>query len=89
MPASSAQEAPADLARRVAHLETETQHARDHYTYRQSVTVIEMSGHGAMVGQYHEMRDVIFSPTAERTEVIVGQPLLTLKNLKLTELASL
>jgi hypothetical protein len=85
MPASSAQEAPADLARRVAHLETETQHARDHYTYRQSVTVIEMSGHGAMVGQYHEMRDVIFSPTAERTEVIVGQPLLTLKNLKLTD----
>jgi hypothetical protein len=71
--------------RRVANFETETQHARDHYTYRQSVTVQEMSEHGAMVGQYHEVRDVIFSPTEERTEVIVGQPLLTLKNLKLTD----
>ena len=82
---ASAQEAPADLARRVAHAETETQHARDQYTYRQSVTVQEMSERGGMVGQYHEVRDVIFSPTAERTEVMVGQPLLTLKNLKLTD----
>jgi len=38
-----------------------------------------------MAGQYHEVRDVIFSPTEERTEVMIGQPLLTLKNLKLTD----
>jgi len=69
----------------VAHVETETQHTRDHYTYRQSVTVEELSSHGVMAGQYHEVRDVIFSPTEERTEVMVGQPLLTLKNLKLTD----
>src|SRR5579863_2663394 len=81
----SAQEPPADLVRRVAHAETETQHARDHYTYRQSVTVEEMSERGTMVGQYREIRDVIFSPADERTEVMIGQPLLTLKNLKLTD----
>ena len=38
-----------------------------------------------MVGQYHEVRDVIFSPTEERTEVMIGAPLVTLKNLKLTD----
>ena len=81
----SAQEPPADLARRVAHVETETQAARSHYTYRQSVTLEELSERGSMVGEYHEARDVIFSPTEERTEVMIGQPLLTLKNLKLTE----
>ena len=38
-----------------------------------------------MVGQYREERDVIFSPTEERTEQMIGRPLLSLKNLKLTE----
>jgi hypothetical protein len=69
----------------VAHLETETQQARNHYTYRQTVTVEELSDRGAMVGQYHEVRDVIFSPAEERSEVMIGTPLVTLKNLKLTD----
>jgi hypothetical protein len=80
-----AQDPPADLAPRVAHLESETQRAREHYTYRQSVTVEELSDRGSMLGQYHEVRDVIFSPTEDRTEQMIGQPLLTLKNLKLTD----
>ncbi len=66
-------------------METETQQARAHYTYRQSVTVEELNNRGSMEGQYHEVRDVIFSPTEERTEVMIGQPLVTLKNLKLTD----
>ncbi len=66
-------------------METQTQQARGHYTYRQTVTVEELSDRGAMVGQYHEVRDVIFSPAAERTEVMIGAPLETLKNLKLTD----
>ncbi len=69
----------------MAHIETGTQRERDHYTYRQSVTVEELSDRGTMAGQYREIRDVIFSPTAERTERMIGQPLLTLKNLKLTD----
>jgi hypothetical protein len=79
------EEAPADLARRVAHVETDTQGARDHYTYRQSVTVEELSDRGARVGEYHEVRDIIFSPAQERSEEMIGRPLLTLKNLKLTD----
>ncbi len=69
----------------MAHIETGTQRERDHYTYRQSVTVEELSDRGTMAGQYREIRDVIFSPTAERTERMIGQPLSTLKNLKLTD----
>jgi hypothetical protein len=80
-----AQEPPADLVRRVAHAETETQQARDHYTYRQSVTLEELSDRGARVGEYHEVRDVIFSPAEERAEQMIGQPVLALKNLKLTD----
>jgi hypothetical protein len=69
----------------VARAETEAQRARDHYTYRQSVTVEELSDRGMKVGEYREVRDVIFSPAEERSEQIIGQPLLSLKNLKLTD----
>jgi len=80
-----AADAPPDLVRKAAHMESETQRARDHFTYRQSVTVQEMSERGMMAGEYREVRDVIFSPTEERTEEMVGRPVETLKNLKLTE----
>jgi hypothetical protein len=79
------QEPPADLVRRVAHAETETERAREHYTYRQSVTVEELSERGMKVGEYREVRDVIFSPSEERTEEMIGKPFLALKNLQLTE----
>src|SRR5689334_7457260 len=51
---SLAQEPPPDLARRVAHRESETQAARNDYTYRQTVVFAEMDGHGAQTGEYHE-----------------------------------
>ena len=69
----------------MAHIESETQRARDHYTYRQSVTVEELNERGAMAGEYREVRDVIFSPSHERTEQMVGRPLLTLQHLQLTD----
>src|SRR5713226_4458185 len=75
----------ADIVRRVADAEGETETARNQYAYRQSVTIQELSEHGAAVGEYRDVRDVIFSPTQERTELVVGSPLTTLKNLKLTD----
>src|ERR1700730_912422 len=81
----TADEAPVDLVRRVAHVETETQQARDHYTYRQSVTVEELSNRGTRVGEYREVRDVTFSPGGERAEQMIGSPAMMLKNLKLTD----
>jgi len=80
-----AQEAPPDLVRRIAHRETETQAARNDYTYRQTVTFAELDNHGSATGQYREERDIIFSPEHERSEQIIGKPLLTLKRLKMTD----
>src|SRR5262249_25311451 len=65
--------------------ESETQAARNQYAYRQTVRLQELDNTGGMSGEYREVRDVIFSPTQERTEQMVGTPLLTLKHLILTQ----
>lgn len=70
--------------RLVAKRETETTAERAQYTYRQTVTVEELTDRGAARGQYKEIRDIIFSPEHERTEQVVGKPTMTLKNLQLT-----
>src|ERR1035438_9507261 len=80
-----AQDAPANLAKLVAHRETETETERNEYTYRQGVTIDELDDRGAARGQYRETRDVIFSPLHDRTEVMLGSPRNALKNLILTE----
>jgi len=80
-----ADDPPADLIRRVTQRETDTAQAQSNYMYRQSVTLDELNKNGARVGGYHEVRDIIFSPKAERSEQMVGKPLDTLANLKLTE----
>ena len=80
-----AQEAPENLARRIAHEESETQAARNDYTYRQSVVFAELNDRGAETGAYREERDVVFSPEHERSEQMLGKPRDTLKRLKLTE----
>ena len=76
---------PPNLARLVAHRETETEAERNQYMYRQSVTLDELDQRGAARGQYKEVRDIIFSPRHERTEELVGKPENRLKNLLLTE----
>ncbi len=83
--AGAAEEPPPDLARRVAARETETREAQSHYTYRQAVTIEELSPSGARAGEYREVRDIIFSPEGERTERFVGKPVVNLKRLRLTE----
>ncbi len=83
--AQTPDEPPANLAKLVAHRETETQAERDQYTYRQTVTIQELDDHGSVRGEYQEVRDVIFSPAHERTEQMVGKPKDGLKSLKLTE----
>ncbi len=79
------QEPPPNLARKIAHQESLTQAARAEYNYRQTVTFMELDGHGAATGEYREERDVILSPDHERIEHMIGTPLLTLKRIKLTE----
>jgi hypothetical protein len=45
----------------------------------------ELDDRGAKAGEYREIRDIIFSPKQERTEQLIGKPILNLKRLKLTE----
>jgi hypothetical protein len=76
---------PPDLAKRVAHRESETTEERRHYAYRQSVLLQELDGRGVQTGEYREVRDVIFSPTGERTERFPTEPVSRLKNLIMTK----
>jgi len=80
-----ADDPPANLARRVAQRETETAQAQGNYTYRQTVNIDELDKTGFKVGGYEEVRDVVFSPTQERTERMIGKPFDALSHLKLTE----
>lgn len=79
-----AQEPPPNLAKLVAQRETETEAERNQYAYRQTVVLEELDDRGAIRGEYREVRDVIFSPTQERTEVFVRGPENRLKFLVLT-----
>lgn len=66
-------------------MENAAQQAQSNYTYRQSVTVDELDNRGAIAGEYHELRDIIFSPTEKRTEQMIGTPRKNLKHLQLTD----
>jgi hypothetical protein len=78
------QDPPPNLARLVAHRESETEAERNEYMYRQTVQIEELDGRGGVRGRYREVRDIIFSPQHERTEELVGKPDNGLRNLQLT-----
>lgn len=73
------------LLKKIAASQAETAKARDNYTYRQTVSVGEIDPHGALTGEYREVRDVIFTPRQERFEEVIEKPRSTLKNLILTD----
>ena len=75
---------PAGLAKRIAQRETETAEERSHYAYTQSVRLQELDTRGSQAGEYRETREVIFSPSGERSEQFLGEPLSRLKNLVMT-----
>jgi hypothetical protein len=74
---------PRDLAKQVARRETLTAEARNHYAYTQSVNLQE-AGERGPGGEYKESREIIFSPTGERTERFAAPPVSHLKNLIMT-----
>lgn len=80
-----AKDPPAGLARRVAHRESETAAERRQYAYTQSLRLQELDTRGVQTGEYREVREVIFSPTGERTERFAGTPVMRLKNLVMTD----
>jgi hypothetical protein len=80
-----AAEPPLDIAKRVAERETASEAERGNYTYRQTVLFEEFKRNGRKGGNYRETREVIFSPTGERTERPVERPTNTLQLLRLTD----
>jgi hypothetical protein len=80
-----AQDPPANLAKLVAHRESESEAERNEYVYRQTVTIEELDDHGGARGNYREIRDIIFSPKHERTEEAIGKPQNNLKYLVMTD----
>jgi hypothetical protein len=82
---SRAQDPPENLAKLVAHRESETEAERNEYTYRQTVTLEELDDKGTARGQYREARDIIFSPKHERSEEMIGKPQNRLKLLIMTD----
>jgi hypothetical protein len=79
-----AAEPPANLAKLVAARETAIAEERSHYAYTQSVRLQEMDSRGSQTGEYRETREVIFSPTGERTDQFTTKPDSRLKNLVMT-----
>lgn len=77
--------APRDLARRVARNESLIRELRDQYTFRQDFRFEELAENGRRTGFYHEVRDVVFSPAAERAEVLVSGPSNSLSRIRLTK----
>lgn len=76
---------PTDLRKRVIARETATEKAQADYTYQQTVTIEEFGPRGLKSGEYREVRDIIFSPTHERTEQLLGPPRNGLTRLQMTE----
>ncbi len=80
-----AEEPPANLAKKVAEREAANEAARANYTYRQTILFGELDKNGGRVGESREVREIIFSPKGERTDNMVGKPVLSLKNMKMTD----
>jgi hypothetical protein len=84
-PALLAEDAPRDLARRVAERESEAAKARERYTYQQSLVVEDFDHRGRKGGIYTEHREVVFSAGGERSERFTKAAANHLKYLRMTE----
>lgn len=64
--------------------ETEFAKARDNYTYRQSVKLLELDQAGGTIGNWEMVSDIIFTPDGTRTEKVVYAPVPHLVNILLS-----
>ena len=64
--------------------ETEFSRARDNYTYRQTVKILEYTDSGRVRGRYELVQDIIFGSDGKRNERVVYSPVPTLRNIILT-----
>ena len=70
---------PEEIIKQFAAKEKEFKEARDHYTYRQDITVKTLDGN-TPTGEYHEVFDVLFDDKGRRLENVVFAPQSSLEN---------
>lgn len=75
---------PDEIIKRFAEKETEFAKARDHYTYRQEVTVQTLDGE-TVDGEYHEVFDVMFDDKGHRLENVVFAPASNLQKIYMSQ----
>jgi hypothetical protein len=80
-----AAEPPPGFLRKIGERETANARARENYTFRQSVAVQEFDVHGAITGEYGEVRDITFSPKVGRFEKVIVPGHSTLTRVRLTK----
>lgn len=73
-----------EIIKKFAAKEAEFALARENYTYRQTVRILELDDGGTTRGRFEMISDIIFSPEGKRTERVVFAPISTLRNLLLT-----
>jgi len=75
---------PDEIIQKFAAKEADFAKARENYTYRQTVKILELDEAGGVRGKMEMVSDIIFSPEGKRTERVVRAPVSTLKNLLIT-----
>ncbi|MEX2261909.1 MAG: hypothetical protein WD696_08145 [Bryobacteraceae bacterium] len=75
---------PQEIITKFAAKEAEFAKARENYTYRQTVRILELDPSGGVRGKHEMVSDIIFSADRKRTEKVVRAPVSTLRNLQLT-----
>jgi hypothetical protein len=75
---------PDEIVQKFAAKEAEFSHARENYTYRQTVKIQTLTDSGVVDGRYEIVEDIIFSPDGKRTEKVVRAPVSTLTRLLLS-----
>ena len=75
---------PRDLAKRIAERESASEAVRAQYLYRQQLLLEEFDQRNVRAGYYSEQREVIFSPSGERTEKLTQPATNRLVRLQLT-----
>ncbi len=86
--AEAAAKAPAvpaeEIIGKFAAKEKEFKKARDNYTYRQTVKVMELDDDGNVRGKHEMVSDIIFTPQGKRIEKVVYAPLSTLRRISIS-----
>jgi hypothetical protein len=73
-----------EIIRKFAAKESEFAKARERYTYRQTVKLVELDANGNPGGKYELVEDILFTPEGKPTGKVTYAPVITLENIGLT-----